>query len=151
MKKEQIKTVADILNEKGGEVISTTPETTLADVCKILHGKNIGVALVKDQKGALLGVISERDIIRGIAEQGLNILCQKVGDLMTRKLVVCRPDTPLDAVLGSMTGHCFRHLPVMDGEQLLGMISIRDVVKTRLADLESEAKFMREYIQGITG
>ncbi|MBF0152716.1 MAG: CBS domain-containing protein [Magnetococcales bacterium] len=141
-------TVADILKTKGSEVVCTTPEATLADVCGLLTSKGVGAALVKDRQGAVVGVISERDIVRGIANLGLNVLCQTVDGLMTRKLVVCRLDTPVDAVLSSMTGNRFRHLPVMDGDQLLGIVSIGDAVKYRLAELEYEAKFMRDYIQG---
>ena len=107
---------------------------------------SVGAALVLAPSGDVLGVISERDIVRGIAASGQNCLTLTVRSLMTENVISCSPDDKLDDIMSMMTEHRIRHLPVMDGGRLAGIISIGDVVKNRVAEIEMESKAMREYI-----
>ena len=138
--------VADILNAKGSEVISTGPTETVAVTACLLNDRRIGAVLVRDGEDSVIGVISERDIIRGIAVSGAGALDMEVRELMTSEVVSCKPTDTISEVMRVMTTRRFRHLPVMEDGTLKGMISIGDVVKYRLEETETEARALRDYV-----
>ena len=138
--------VRTILKAKGNRVLSVAPSSTVAEAASILERERIGSVLVLDGSGRLVGVLSERDIVSGIARSGANCLELKVESVMTRNVVTCRQEDSVNTIMALMTERRVRHLPVMDGDELIGIISIGDVVKHRLAEVESEAQSLREYI-----
>ncbi len=138
--------IFDILNAKGTEVISTGPAETVAATARLLNYQRIGAVLVRDAKDNVIGVVSERDIIRGIAVNGARALDMEVRELMTSEVVSCKPTDTISEVMRVMTTHRFRHLPVMEDGTLKGMISIGDVVKYRLDESELETRVLRDYV-----
>lgn len=140
--------VASILKEKGSDIFSVTPETLVIDTARLLTEKRIGSVLVLNPDESIAGVVSERDIVIGLARQGTSMLKEPVSKIMTRKVVVCEPDYNMLLVMACMTDRRVRHLPVMDGDKVIGIISIGDVVKTRIRELESESESLHEYIAG---
>ncbi len=139
-------TVAHILGDKGREIISTQPHRTLDEAAKLLAEKRIGAVLVLDADGALLGILSERDIIRAIGQGGSAALAKPVSGYMTAKVVTCTSETRVNEVMQIMTAGRFRHVPVLDGARVSGIVSIGDVVKRRVAEMEAESSAMRDYI-----
>lgn len=141
-------TVRLLMNSKegGGEVVSVSPSTTVEELAGVLVKHRIGAALVRDGKGNVQGLISERDVIHGIAEHGKGTTQKPVSEFMTREIVTCTPDDTIDSVMETMTARRFRHVPVMEGGALIGVISIGDVVKYRIEQTEREAQHLREYI-----
>ncbi|MCS6922455.1 MAG: CBS domain-containing protein [Elioraea sp.] len=140
--------VETILKEKGPEVVSVGPATTVAEAAKILSARRIGSVLVRNEDGAIAGILSERDIVRGIADHGPASLAMPVSALMTRDVVVASPADTLDAVLAVMTERRFRHLPVLENGQLVGLVSIGDVVKRKIEEVTEEAEGLRAFVQG---
>ncbi len=138
--------VTTILGEKGVEVITTSPEATLLDVAKILREHGIGCIVVVDGKGGIAGIVSERDLVRAIATSGANILKAPVSRCMTKKVVTCKKSDTIESLMAAMTDGHFRHIPVVDGSKLVGLVSIGDVVRSRIAETELEAAAMRDYI-----
>ena len=138
--------ISDILNTKGTEVIATGPAETVAATARLLNYQRIGAVLVRDAKDNVIGVISERDIIRGIAVNGARALDMEVRELMTREVISCKPTDTISEVMRVMTTRRFRHLPVMEDGALKGMISIGDVVKYRLDETELETRVLRDYV-----
>ena len=138
--------ISDLLNAKGTEVIATGPAETVAATARLLNYQRIGAVLVRDAKDNVVGVISERDIIRGIAVNGARALDMEVRELMTREVVSCKPTDTISEVMRVMTTRRFRHLPVMEDGALKGMISIGDVVKHRLDESELETRVLRDYV-----
>ena len=139
-------TVATILKNKGGKVISVQPDTTVIDTANLLRENRIGSVLALRPDGQIAGVVSERDIVRGLSQFGPGVLERPVSDIMTERVVVCHPEDNMVLVMACMTDRRVRHLPVMQGDKLLGIISIGDVVKTRIAELEDESKTLKDYI-----
>ena len=140
--------VEAVLAAKGREVASINPSATLATVAQRLRLEGIG-SLVVLEEGKLAGMISERDVVHAFAAHRAEAAEIKVADVMARNLVTCRPDDSLTRVLGLMTRHRVRHLPVLEGGRLVGLISIGDAVKHRLDELELEAAVLRDaYIAG---
>jgi CBS domain-containing protein len=140
--------VAAILKHKGFQVTSVDPTTRVATVCEILSERRIGSALVLDRAEQLLGIVSERDIVRSLAANGQRTLEMTAGQLMTRALQVVHPETSVAAAMVMMTVGRFRHLPVMDHDVLIGVISIGDVVKARIMEQEQEVDSLRAYVAG---
>ena len=138
--------VASILNNKSGDIITTDPEATLLDVIDLLHTHKIGSVLVLDDNGNLVGIISERDIIKRLARDGAPILNKSVGICMSCLVQTCHKEDSLDQVMTSMTINRFRHLPVIEGKRLIGLVSIGDVVKFKLAETQMEATALKQYI-----
>ena len=138
--------VETILKTKGREVIAVSRSESVASAAETLHRRGIGAALVLGDGGAVEGVISERDVVRGLASYGGVVLGMKVAELMTVDVLTCEPSDSVDDIMAVMTEKRVRHLPVLRNEKLVGVISIGDVVKHRLAEIESEAKSLREYI-----
>jgi CBS domain-containing protein len=139
-------TVASILKQKSDRLISAKEADSLAAVAQILTSENIGAVPVLDSGGDMVGIISERDIVRQIAREGPGVLSQPVGTVMTRNVVCCGPDDSVAATMAMMTARRFRHLPVRSNGRIVGMISIGDLVKRRVEDAEREAEELREYI-----
>jgi CBS domain-containing protein len=135
------------LNAKGGKVVSTRQDATIAEVAGLLRRKKIGAVVVMEA-GKLCGIISERDLARGLADHGAELLEMKVAQLMTRDVVTCTPEAGLDHLMQLMTEGRFRHLPVLRGGEMIGIISIGDVVKHRLSELEAETHQLQDYITG---
>ncbi len=138
--------IASILKQKGTEVVSVGPEDTVLETARTLTRHSIGAALVRDAEGRILGIVSERDIIRGMAGHGLGTTQLPVGQLMTRDLVTVTPQTLVVQALAMITHHRVRHLPVLDGEQLAGLVSIGDLVKARIEEAEHEAEELKAYV-----
>lgn len=139
-------TVQHVLGAKSQELISTQPHRTLGEAASMLAAKRIGAVVVTGADGGLLGILSERDIIRAIGEHGATALDKPVSKFMTAKVITCSQATTLDTLMQIMTTGRFRHVPVLEGGKLVGIISIGDVVKARVAEIESEAQAMRDYI-----
>jgi CBS domain-containing protein len=138
--------VAQILRQKGGTVITVRSQETLAGVAGILAKNRIGAVLVIEEKDAIAGIVSERDIVRVVAEKGAAALALTARDAMTAKVRTCSPaDTEAD-LMALMTEHRIRHVPVVDGGKIAGMISIGDVVKHRIESIEREAEELKTYI-----
>lgn len=139
--------IAQILAGKGREVVTSPPGATIAEVARLLRAKHIGAVAVTDA-GKLCGIISERDLARGLADHGAALLEMRVEQLMTKDVVTCSPGDGIDKLMGKMTEGRFRHLPVIKDGQMVGIISIGDVVKYRLQELETEAHMLHDYIAG---
>ncbi|WP_339717058.1 CBS domain-containing protein [uncultured Sneathiella sp.] len=138
--------VAGILKVKGSDIITARPSDSIEAVANILGEKRIGAVLVVDESGKLCGVLSERDIVRGLSESGNGCLQLAAADLMTSDLVTTTPSDTIDSVMALMTERRIRHLPVLDEGQLAGFISIGDIVKSRMDEVEREAAALRDYI-----
>ena len=138
--------VASILRQKGRAVTTAAPTATLQDVANKLAAKRIGAIVVVGTRGEVAGIISERDIVRALSEAGAECLSRPVAERMTRQVVTCQEADTLDELMALMTAHRFRHLPVVTDNALVGIISIGDVVKHHVAEVEMEATAMREYI-----
>ncbi|WP_417743715.1 CBS domain-containing protein [Salipiger sp.] len=141
-------TVRHVLDDKGDDVVWIQPQDTIAKAVEVLRDKRIGALLVKDPQGSLVGILSERDIVRRLADTPGQTLPQRVEELMTTKVETCTPDETLVVVLRRMNDGRFRHLPVMEEGALVGMISIGDVVNYRLTALEYEALKLKQLIVG---
>lgn len=139
-------TVQSILDKKGGGVVSVGPDDTVGHAAAVLAEHRIGAAVVLDADGTLVGILSERDIVRGLAEHGAAALERPVATLMTAQVQTTVPDERADAVMERMSKGRFRHVPVLRDGRLVGVISIGDVVKKRLGDLEYEAQQLKQYI-----
>ncbi|MZR30231.1 CBS domain-containing protein [Sneathiella litorea] len=138
--------VASILKVKGNDVITASPSDSIAAVSQVLGEKRIGAVLVVDTSQKLCGVLSERDIVRGLSEAGEGCLDLRATDLMTSDLVTTSPSETIDNVMALMTEKRIRHLPVLEDGKLAGFISIGDVVKCRMDEVEREAAALRDYI-----
>lgn len=141
-------TVEKLLAGKGGSVIAIRPQDTISDAVQVLREKRIGALVVTDAAGQLQGILSERDIVRKLAETPGQTLPQKVEDNMTKKVVTCSPSDLLVTVLQRMIEGRFRHMPVIADGRLAGMITIGDVVHFRLNELEHEALQLKQMIVG---
>ena len=141
-------TVETILKHKGYDIISVQPETTVIDTANLLRKNRIGSVLALTDDGEIAGVVSERDIVTGLSEVGPEILDKPVSEIMTRDVHVCRPDDNMEQILAWMTDRRVRHLPVVDHGKLIGIISIGDVVKTRIQELEVESSALKSFISG---
>jgi CBS domain-containing protein len=139
-------TVASILGRKGRDVVTTSPDRSLQDIATTLVERNIGAVIVTDREGRVLGMLSERDIVRAMAREGASALDDPVSRHMTERVVTTTEDATVPDTMERMTAGRFRHLPVIANERLVGLISIGDVVKWRLAEIEGEHQALKEYI-----
>lgn len=138
--------VARVLKTKGSRIVTARPDATVAEVARTLKAERIGAIVITDDGGRVVGILSERDIVRALPEHGAGLLDKRVADLMTREVVSCSPEDDLDHIRREMTGGRFRHIPVIEDGKLVGIVSIGDIVKNRLEELESERQQLREYI-----
>ena len=138
--------VAAILKQKGRAVTTAQATATLLEVTNKLAAKRIGAIVIMSAKGAVVGIISERDIIRWLAQHGPDCLLRPVSECMTSNVISCEENDTLDELMAMMTEQRFRHLPVVSDGTRVGIISIGDVVKHHMAEVTMEATAMREYI-----
>ena len=138
-------TVARIINEKGRGVVTAAASASLAEIAALLSEKRIGAVVIVAEDG-IRGIISERDIVRAVAKFGNEALSKLASDWMTARVVMCRPEDTIHDVMQKMTSGRFRHLPVVVDGKLAGIVSIGDVVKHRIEEVEREAEQIREYI-----
>lgn len=139
-------TVEKILNQKGTHASVVGPDAKIADVIATLGAEEVGALVVSANGQTIDGIISERDIVRGLLEHGPGVLDHLVSDLMTQDVVTCTADDPVAGVMAIMDQRNIRHVPVTDDGVLAGIISIRDINKLRLDEVQAEANAMREYI-----
>jgi len=138
--------VSDILAQKGGLVFTVTPGTSVAQLSQQLSTRRIGSVLVLDGEGSVAGIVSERDLVRAMASHGAKAMELEARQVMTRDVITCDPDDSIDQVMQTMTSGRFRHLPVVRHGELLGLVSIGDVVKARLEEAEHETEALKAYI-----
>ena len=139
--------VKAILAAKGSDVISIEPTATLETAVRILTEHKIGALLVLGPDRRVIGILSERDIVRVLAERGAGVLAQPLSQVMTRRVVTCSQSDTVDVLMERMTTGKFRHLPVVELDKVIGVVSIGDVVKHRLLEMEQESAALRDYIQ----
>jgi CBS domain-containing protein len=137
--------IADVLKNKGAGVLSIAPDTLVSDLISGLAGRNVGAMVVVGPEG-LLGIVSERDVVRMLHDHGADALRRRVADIMTSELVTCSPDDSVDELSAVMTTHRVRHVPVLEDGRLAGIVSIGDVVKTRMEELQAEREQLAAYI-----
>ena len=140
-------TVNDILSYKGNLVITIEPTATLAAAVRTLVGQRVGALVVTGADDRIVGIISERDIVRVLDEKGADVLDAPVAEVMTRKVVTCDRNETIAEIMERITSGRFRHVPVVEQGRLVGIVSIGDVVKARLSELEHEQNALREYIR----
>ncbi|MBK8198931.1 MAG: CBS domain-containing protein [Acidobacteria bacterium] len=138
--------VEQILNDKGRVVVTLKADHTLKEAAQLLDDKKIGAVVTLGANDEIIGVLSERDIVRQVARQGADALQMLVGAAMTRSVVTVHAATPIDEALQTMTDRRIRHLPVVHNERLTGVISIGDLVKWKIAEAEAEAQAMKSYL-----
>jgi CBS domain-containing protein len=139
--------VNSILQIKGADVVTIEPTATLSAATAKLAEKRIGALVVTGAEGRVVGILSERDVVRAIASGGERAMQTALTEVMTRKVVTCRANDTITSIMEQMTSGKFRHLPVVEEGRLAGIISIGDVVKHRLWELEQEQNALRDYIQ----
>jgi CBS domain-containing protein len=139
--------VSDVIRHKGDRVITVLPQQTVATAVHVLTKNRIGAAPVVDDQGRVVGIVSERDVIRGIAEHGGTLLTLPVEHLMTREVRTCLPEDRLVDLMQIMTSQRIRHLPIVKNGALCGIVSIGDVVKQRLEEVQSEVDDLQRYIR----
>ena len=139
-------TVKRILDVKGHEVVTASPATSVAELVKLLADRRIGAVVVTGAEGRVVGIVSERDVVVALARQGASCLGEPVSTIMTREVVSCSEQERIVDVMRKMTTGRFRHVPVITDHRLAGLISIGDVVKHRVGELEAEAEQLRDYI-----
>jgi CBS domain-containing protein len=140
-------TVKAILATKGGEVITIEPTATVETAIGLLIKHRIGALVVVGLEGRVMGILNERNILRALAENGAGVLKGPLSQVMTRKVATCNQCEAVSSIMKQFTAGRFRHVPVVEGDQLIGIVSIGDVVKYRLMDVERESEAMRGYIQ----
>ena len=141
-------TVAGILKHKGDDIVAVRPTDTIARVAEVLTDRRIGAVLVRDSAEQLLGIVSERDIVHALAAHGARTLGMTAGQLMTRVLHTVTRDTTVPEAMSLMTEQRIRHLPVLEGGYLIGLVSIGDVVKARVTQQECEVDSLKAYVAG---
>jgi CBS domain-containing protein len=137
--------VADILKRKGSVVKSVSPDVPAQTFARLLQKEGIGAMVVKNGDGSIAGIISERDLAYGLATHGSNLGHLNVSDLMTKAVITCCPSDSLSQIMKVMTERRIRHLPVLDGQALVGIVTIGDVLKFRLEETQMEAAVLRDY------
>jgi CBS domain-containing protein len=138
--------VSNVLTTKGHDVATISQERSVSDALAVLKERGIGALVVTGASPPLVGIFSERDVVRALATNGESALEQKVSDLMSKDVSVCSESTELTELMSMMTERRIRHVPVVEGSQLVGLISIGDVVKARLEELEHDKKDLLDYV-----
>ena len=136
--------VTEILSNKGADVITIWPGASLRSAVDRMTKRNVGALVVVDDEGAVVGMVSERDVVLALAASAERALGESVADVMSRRPITCGPDDRLAALMAVMTEHRVRHLPVVDEGHLVGIVSIGDLVKARLGELEFESSVLRD-------
>lgn len=138
--------VSQILKSKGDRVVTIAPTAQVRDIADTLRKEHIGAALVSDQDGTMLGIVSERDIVHSIAEEGPETLNKSAADLMNCSVVTCRPDSSTVELMEQMLSGHIRHLPVYENTELVGIVSIGDVVKSALEELQWREEILQKHV-----
>lgn len=138
--------VATILQSKGTSVVTASVDTSLMEAAQIMAAKRIGAIVIVDKSDRIVGIVSERDIIRELATHGAQASTRPVSAAMTRTVITCARHDTLDELMGQMTAQRFRHLPVLENDELVGIVSIGDVVKHHISEVEMEKTALRDYI-----
>jgi CBS domain-containing protein len=138
--------VSGLLEGKGSDVVTVAPDTAIEQVAAMLARHRIGAVVVSADGSSIDGIVSERDIVRALAEQGAGVLGQSARSIMTSDVVTCTPGTTVEELMGLMTERRIRHVPVLADGGLHGIVSIGDVVKNRVSDLETETQVLHDYI-----
>ena len=136
--------VKAILRAKGNKVVTVEPHVPVATVVHLLKDEGIGAVVVSDNGKRVLGIVSERDVVMGLAQHGDNLLNRRVSEILTREVITCQPSDSVAQLMTDMTHQRVRHLPVVESDDLCGMISIGDIVKYRLAEAEMETDVLRD-------
>ena len=137
--------VSQILRTKGDSVFTVKPSETVAEVAALLHSRRVGALVVLDAE-RVVGIVSERDVVRALAEGGAGAMTRPVSDFMTTNVLFAEPGETVDALLSRMTDRRIRHLPVCKAERLVGIVSIGDLVKWKISEVEAEADGLKAYI-----
>lgn len=137
----------EILNSKSGAIITIKPQASILDAVKVLCENKIGSLIVQNNEGESIGIITERDVLQEIYSQQGNIIDSTVDQVMTKNMLVAEPDDTVDYMMSVMTQNRIRHLPVMNGDKTVGMISVGDLVKAQLANTEDENVHLKNFIQ----
>ena len=143
--------IADILRRKGGHLITVRPDDTVAMAVGVMTAKGIGALLVCELGGQFLGLLSERDVVQAIARQRDNVATLRVDDVMTRDVVVCTPADSVKHMMAVITNRRARHVPVLEDGQLVGIVSVGDVLKSRLDEAVEEANVLRDLSMATRG
>ena len=138
--------VGDLVRAKGTDVVTVDPQTSVTESLRRLVEHNIGALVVSEDGRRIQGILSERDIVRAVADRGPGVLEGPVADVMTADVRTCDPETTVNELMGLMTERRIRHVPVVVDEMLAGIVSIGDVVKHRISELETETHTMQEYL-----
>lgn len=138
--------IEQILNYKGREVVTLRADNTLREAARLLDERRIGAVVTLDAGGAIVGVLSERDIVRQFARQGEAALDMPVGNAMTRAVITINAEAPIEEAMQLMTDRRIRHLPVVRNDRLTGFVSIGDLVKWKIAETQAEAEAMKSYL-----
>jgi len=137
--------ISDVLRNKGSEVVTVSPDTPVSELLSLLVGRNIG-AVVVVEGDAVVGIVSERDVVHCVYGRGAQLLVTPVSDIMTATVVTCVPEDEVDNLMRTMTERRIRHLPVVVDGALLGIVSIGDMVKARIGELEEERAHLHSYL-----
>jgi len=138
--------VSQILKTKGEVVFTAPPQETVAAAAALLYARRVGAMVVMDAEDRVVGILSERDVVRAVAEGGAGALSKPVSEFMSTEVVFADPGESIDALLSRMTDRRMRHLPVCKAERLVGIVSIGDLVKYKIAETEEEAQHLKNYI-----
>jgi CBS domain-containing protein len=138
--------LAELIKGKSPEIVKIRANSTIAEAANTIAQHKIGALLVDDEGGSIVGILSERDIVRGMSQHGADLQGVKVSELMTADLIRCAPGDSVNEAMAMMTDRRIRHLPVFEDEQLVGFISIGDLVKCRMMEVQGEAEALRQYI-----
>ena len=137
--------VATILKQKGRVVFTTTTDKSLLDIARLLAQHGIGCIVIEEDDGKVAGIVSERDLMRAISQVGIKVLEEPVSDFMTKIVVTAREADTINRLMSEMTARRFRHMPVVERDRLVGLVSVGDLVKIQIAEIEMEAAATREY------
>ena len=138
--------LAQLITANPRDIVKIREDSSIAAAANTITDEKIGAILVEDAGGAIVGILSERDIVRGMGPHGADLHDVRVSELMTRDLIRCAPEDTVNEAMAIMTERHIRHLPVFDGDSLVGLISIRDLMKHRIMEVQSEAEALRQYI-----
>jgi CBS domain-containing protein len=139
-------TVASVLKQKGAAIISVKPSASMTEIAGIITERRIGALVVLDDAQQLVGIVSERDVVKSVHQHGAAALTMTAAQLMTPKPITATPDSTVDAAMETMDNGYFRHLPVMQGDALVGIISIRDLVKYRIMQHKADVDNLKSYV-----
>ena len=138
--------ISEVLRRKGGEVFTVPPQTSVRDLLDQLAEHHVGALVVSPDGAEVVGIVSERDVVRRLAVHGSDLLGRPVSEIMTPEVRTCAPTDTVDQLMELMTARRFRHVPVVERDRLLGIVSIGDVVKQRMDELQTERDQLSTYI-----